>query len=264
MPYLPTRMPKLLVLAASAAFSVFLFASSGQADAAPVQGLNGLASPALPVEQAGYYRRQYRSYNPNYATERLSRRLRSYGYYGNGHDEIRGAAKAVSLDQLALQHALCGLASSRARRRNGAELARFLLRLNFAQALPFLVTLCSVFGATWRDRLRRMPKRIATGDEHASLFAQGRRGGLRARSARLCPSQCDAAAHADGASSLTILAGDEENSEVENSRIPLQITAPPRTRRRLRRPCRSGTRKGRMPWRRTRRRAAKAQNARWS
>jgi hypothetical protein len=89
MPYLPSRLPKLLVLAASAVFSVFLFASSGPADAAPVQGLNGLASTALPVEQAGYYRRQYRSYNPNYAVRDYPRDYGSYRYDGNGHDEIR-------------------------------------------------------------------------------------------------------------------------------------------------------------------------------
>jgi hypothetical protein len=88
MPYLPTRM---LVLAASAAFSVFLFASSGQVDAAPVQGLNSLASPALPVEQAGYYRRQYRSYSPDYAVRDYPGYNGAYAYrgYGNGHDEIR-------------------------------------------------------------------------------------------------------------------------------------------------------------------------------
>ena len=73
----------------SAAFSVFLFASSSQADAAPVRGLNSLASPALPVEQAGYYRRQYRSYNPNYAVRDYSGDYGSYGYRGNGHEEIR-------------------------------------------------------------------------------------------------------------------------------------------------------------------------------
>lgn len=60
----------------------------------------------------------------------------------------------------------------------------------------------------------------STGDEHASLFAQGRRGGLHARAARLCPSQCDAAARVGGAPSLTILAGDEENSEIENYEDP--------------------------------------------
>jgi hypothetical protein len=89
MPYLPTRLPKLFVLAASAAFAVFLFASSGQVDAAPLHGVNGLASPALPVEQAGYYRRQYRSYNPDYATRDYYGDYGSYGYRGNGHDEIR-------------------------------------------------------------------------------------------------------------------------------------------------------------------------------
>jgi len=91
MPYLPTRLPRLMALAASAAFALLLFAGSGQAEAAPGQGLNGLASTALPVEQAGYYRRYSRSYNP-YVTRDYHA---DYGrnvdrpYYGGGSDEIR-------------------------------------------------------------------------------------------------------------------------------------------------------------------------------
>ena len=70
MTYLPTRLPKLLGLAAAAALGLTLFAGLGLAEAAPGQGLSGLTLSGLPVEQAGYYKRYYRS-------------------YGNGHDEIR-------------------------------------------------------------------------------------------------------------------------------------------------------------------------------
>ncbi|MGB6441513.1 MAG: hypothetical protein WBE89_19810 [Methyloceanibacter sp.] len=48
MPDLPTRLPRLMAFAASAAFAVLLLAGSGQAD-------------------ASYYQRSYRSYAPNYA-----------------------------------------------------------------------------------------------------------------------------------------------------------------------------------------------------
>jgi len=47
-------MPKLLALAAAAAFGALLFAGSGPAGAAPGQARDGLAAPALPVEQVGY------------------------------------------------------------------------------------------------------------------------------------------------------------------------------------------------------------------
>jgi hypothetical protein len=87
MPHLLTRLPKVLALAASAVLSVFLLAGAGPAEAAPGQALHGLASPALPVEQIGYYRRYNRSYGPN----EYSTNYGSYGYrsYGRGHDEIR-------------------------------------------------------------------------------------------------------------------------------------------------------------------------------
>jgi len=91
MTYLPTRLPRLMALAASATFAVFLFAGSGQAEAAPRQGLNSIASSGLPVEQAGYYKRYHRSYQPNYASGNYPSGYSGYGYrsYGNGHDEIR-------------------------------------------------------------------------------------------------------------------------------------------------------------------------------
>lgn len=92
MPHLPIRLAKLLALAASAAFSVFLFAGSGPASAVPAQQLKGLTSPALPVEQAGGYgRRHYRSY-PNYRSYSYDYpAYYGYGYrsYGRGQDEIR-------------------------------------------------------------------------------------------------------------------------------------------------------------------------------
>jgi hypothetical protein len=89
MTYLPTRLPRLLGLAASAALGLALIAGSGSAEAAPGQGLSSLAASGLPVEQAGYYKRYYRSYQP-YAYGSYPSGY-SYGYrsYGNGHDEIR-------------------------------------------------------------------------------------------------------------------------------------------------------------------------------
>jgi hypothetical protein len=89
MPHLLTRMPKVFALAASAALGAFLFAESGPAEAAPRVSLNGLATSAAPVEQVGYYRRDYRSYG--YGPSQYSDNYGSYGYrsYGDGHDEIR-------------------------------------------------------------------------------------------------------------------------------------------------------------------------------
>jgi hypothetical protein len=88
MPYLPIKMPKLLALAASAAFSLILF--TGLSEAAPVPAVGGLAASALPVEQAGYYRRHYRSYRSyDYPA--------GYGpraYYDGGRDEIRELQRA--------------------------------------------------------------------------------------------------------------------------------------------------------------------------
>jgi len=80
-----------MALAASAALTVFLFASAGGAQAAPGQGLNSVASSGLPVEQAGYYKRYHRSYQPYAYGSYPSGYGNSYGYrtYGNGHDEIR-------------------------------------------------------------------------------------------------------------------------------------------------------------------------------
>lgn len=92
MPYLPTRLPKLLALAASAAFSAVLLTGTGPADAAPGQALTDLASPALPVEQVGGYgRRHYRSYDSDYVPRDYSGNYRAYAYhpYRGGHDEIR-------------------------------------------------------------------------------------------------------------------------------------------------------------------------------
>lgn len=90
MTYLPTRLPRLMALVASAAFAVLLFAGSGQAEAAPGQGLNSFASSGLPVEQAGYYKRQYRSYQP-YAYGSYPGGYSGHGYNSNGHGnyEIR-------------------------------------------------------------------------------------------------------------------------------------------------------------------------------
>ena len=90
MTYLPTRLPKLLGLAAVAAFGLTLFAGSGPAEAAPGQGLSALTASGLPVEEAGYYKRYYRSHQP-YAYGSYPGGYSGYGYrsYGNGHDEIR-------------------------------------------------------------------------------------------------------------------------------------------------------------------------------
>jgi hypothetical protein len=89
MTYLPTKLPKLLGLAAAAALGLTLFAGSGSAEAAPGQGLSSPTTSGLPVEQAGYYKRYNRSYQP-YAYGNYPSGY-SYGYrsYGNGHDEIR-------------------------------------------------------------------------------------------------------------------------------------------------------------------------------
>jgi hypothetical protein len=89
MTYLPTRLPKVMALAVSAAFAMLMFAGSGEAQAAPGQGLNSVASSGLPVEQAGYYRR-YRSYQP-YAHESYPGGYSNYGYrsYGHTNYEIR-------------------------------------------------------------------------------------------------------------------------------------------------------------------------------
>lgn len=91
MPHLLTKLPKVLAVAASAALSVFLLAGAGPAEAAPGQALHGLASPASPVEQIGYYRRYYRSYDQGYGSNEYSSNYGSYGYrsHGRGHDEIR-------------------------------------------------------------------------------------------------------------------------------------------------------------------------------
>ena len=75
MTYLPNRSPKLSGLAAAAALGLTLFAGSGPAEAASGQGLSGLTTSGLPVEQAGYYKRYYRSYQP-YA----------YGSYPGGYN----------------------------------------------------------------------------------------------------------------------------------------------------------------------------------
>ena len=71
MPYLPTKLPRLMAFAASAAFAVLLLAGSGQAE-------------------AGYYQPSYRTYAPNYAY-RDGPAYDGYGYgtYRNGHDEVR-------------------------------------------------------------------------------------------------------------------------------------------------------------------------------
>jgi hypothetical protein len=67
-PYLPTRLPRVMALAASAAFAVLLFAGSAHA--------------------GGYYQPSYRSYAPNYAYRGYPA-YNGYGYYRNGHNEIR-------------------------------------------------------------------------------------------------------------------------------------------------------------------------------
>ena len=89
MTYLPTKLPKLLGLAAAAALGLALFASSGPAVDAPGQGLSSLTTSGLPVEQAGYYKRYYRSYQPYAYGSYPSGNGYGYRSYGNGHDEIR-------------------------------------------------------------------------------------------------------------------------------------------------------------------------------
>jgi len=89
MTYLPTRLPKLLGLAAAAALGLTLFAGLGLAEAAPGQGLSGLTLSGLPVEQAGYYKRYYRSYQPYAYGSYPSGNGYGYRSYGNGHDEVR-------------------------------------------------------------------------------------------------------------------------------------------------------------------------------
>lgn len=89
MTYLPTRLPKLFGFAAAIALGATLFAGSGPAEAAPGQVFTGVTASGLPVEQAGYYKRYSRSYQPyGYGSYPSGY---SYGYrsYGNGHDEIR-------------------------------------------------------------------------------------------------------------------------------------------------------------------------------
>jgi hypothetical protein len=69
MPHFP-RPPKLMALAASAAFAALLFVGSGQA-------------------QAGYYQPSYR-YAPSYGyRDYPAYGGNGYRGYGNGHDEIR-------------------------------------------------------------------------------------------------------------------------------------------------------------------------------
>ena len=89
MTYLPNRSPKLSGLAAAAALGLTLFAGSGPAEAASGQGLSGLTTSGLPVEQAGYYKRYYRSYQPYAYGSYTGGYNYGYRYYGNGHDEIR-------------------------------------------------------------------------------------------------------------------------------------------------------------------------------
>ena len=64
MPDLPTRLPRLMAFAASAAFAVLLLAGSGQAD-------------------ASYYQPSYRSYRDYPAYNGYG-----YGTYRHGHGEI--------------------------------------------------------------------------------------------------------------------------------------------------------------------------------
>jgi hypothetical protein len=86
MPHLPTRLPKLLGLAASAALGLIVF-TGVPAEAAPGQGLNGVTASGLPVEQAHYYRRYYRG---DYAYRDYPADYNySYRGYGHGHYEIR-------------------------------------------------------------------------------------------------------------------------------------------------------------------------------
>lgn len=86
MTYLPTRLPKLLGLAAAAVLGLTLFAGSGQA--APGQGLSRQTASGLPVEQASYYKRYHRAYQPYAYGSYPSGYSYDYRAYGNGHDEI--------------------------------------------------------------------------------------------------------------------------------------------------------------------------------
>ncbi len=87
MPYLPTKLPKLLALTASAALGLLVFAAA-PAEAAPGQGSNTVTASGLPVEQVGHYRKYYR---PNYVVRDYPASYGGYSYrhYGRGHDEIR-------------------------------------------------------------------------------------------------------------------------------------------------------------------------------
>lgn len=71
MPYLPTKLQRVMTLAASAALGVLLLAGSGQAE-------------------AGYYQPSYRYHAPNYAYRDYPA-YNGYGYgtYRHGHGEIR-------------------------------------------------------------------------------------------------------------------------------------------------------------------------------
>ena len=90
MPYLP-RLTTLLALAALAAIGALLFAGSRAAEASPARVLAGLPEAGLPLEDIGYYKRNRRTYYPDYAVTDYGKPYRSYSYrnYGNGHDEIR-------------------------------------------------------------------------------------------------------------------------------------------------------------------------------
>jgi hypothetical protein len=71
MTYLPTRLSKFMVLAAAGALGLTLVAGSSEAE-------------------AGYYKRYYRSYQPNYAYGSYPSGYNDgYRSYGNGHYEIR-------------------------------------------------------------------------------------------------------------------------------------------------------------------------------
>jgi hypothetical protein len=77
-----------MALTALAAIGALLFAGSGQAGAAPAQGLKGLVQAASPVEAVGYYRRYRGNHYPDYVVRDYAPNY-SYRHYGNGHDEIR-------------------------------------------------------------------------------------------------------------------------------------------------------------------------------
>ncbi len=89
MPYLP-KFATFIALAALAAIGAFLFAGSGQASAAPAQGLKDLIEATSPLEPVGYYRRRG-SYYPGYVVRDYAPNYGSYSYrhHGNGQDEIR-------------------------------------------------------------------------------------------------------------------------------------------------------------------------------